>query len=176
MLKLILCAFSALLFFPSALSADPILVCIFQTAPRLPGETSPAQVNPGQPLADASDAATLAPMLSVAAGPNALTAIPVAGVAAKEMDGEAAKHGCAWIVELARGHEKSAELPFDRDAKGGPAGGPIFAPSPTAITSHIEYSIRKPGVRKSSGRGSSNKPDWAALFPAEILAKIAAAP
>lgn len=170
MLKLILCALSAALLFPPGLLAEPLVVCIFQTAPAAPSN------NPGQPPTDASDAAALAPMLEVAAGPHVLTAIPVAGIAAKERDAEATKHGCAWIVELARGHERGVELPFDRDAKGGAAGGPIFEPSRAGTTAHIEYSLRKPGAKKSTGHGSSGKPDWAAVFPAEILAKIAAAP
>ncbi len=152
--------------FPAALAAEPLTVCIFQTAPATPSQPSS---NPDQ-----SDAASLAPMLSVAAGPNALTAIPVADIASKNMDAEAAKRGCAWIVELQREQKQGVSLPFDRTLSGGASAGPVFRSSGSKDASHIEFLLRKPGSRKTIAHGSTNRPDWAALFPAQILAKLAA--
>lgn len=154
--------------FPPALLSQPLTVCIFQTA----GQQAAPNASD---TSDTSDAATLATFLSVAAGPNALTAIPATGIAPKDMDAEAAKRGCAWIVTLDRGRTTQPSLPLDRGSSGGASIDPLFGPPRSGDSTHIEYSLRKPGSKKNSGHGSSNKTEWAALFPAEILEKIAAA-
>lgn len=180
--KVILPALSLALLFPAALFAEPLTVCIFQTAPASPNQLSPGQPSsnpdqsaPDRPSNDQSDAATLATMLAVAAGPNALTAVPVAGITSKDMDAEAQKRGCAWIVELQRAQTVSATPSFDRSPSGGASGGPLFGSSRIEKSAHIDFSLRKPGSKKITGHGASSKPDWAAVFPAEILRKIAAA-
>jgi len=158
MSRLFLSALAGALVFPSALPAQPLTVCIFQTAPA----------------AASSDAATLAPMLSVAAGPGALTAIPIAGIPQKDRDAEAHQRSCAWIVELERDQTSTPGPSFDRDRSGGASEIPPF--TTTTTTSKIAFTLRQSGSKKICGHGSSSSPEWAALFPAAILRNLPVSP
>jgi len=154
--------------FAPALVAQKPLVCVFQ---QKQGHT--ADVDAGL------DSTTLAKELTArtSGGAPALDILPVAGFSAKEIDAEADRRKCTWVVTLWRQQLGAATPNYggtlgNTQASGGQYNSLMLKDTKIGADTLLDYSLRKAGDRKPIAHGEGDDDSTYAKFADAIVKKI----